>query len=67
MIRIVERNVLSSGKRLREKGIEIGKREIEDVPVIEASPRYAALELAPEPTDVPAIDAANVGAMRDTG
>ncbi|MFM5924419.1 MAG: DNA recombination protein RmuC [Novosphingobium sp.] len=36
-----ERNVLSSGKRLRDKGIEIGKREIEDVPAIEAAPRYA--------------------------
>lgn len=36
-----ERNVLSSGKRLRDKGIEIGKREIEDVPLIEAAPRYA--------------------------
>ena len=35
-----ERNVLSSGKRLRDKGIEIGKREIEDVPLIEAAPRY---------------------------
>ena len=62
-----ERNVLSSGKRLREKGIEIGKREIEDVPAIEASPRYAAIELAPEPPAVLAIDAANDGAMRDTG
>ena len=36
-----ERNVLTSGRRLRDKGIEIGKREIEDVPVLEASPRYA--------------------------
>ena len=35
-----ERNVLSAGKRLQDKGIEIGKREIEDVPQIEASPRY---------------------------
>ncbi len=35
-----ERNVLSSGRRLAEKGIEIGKREIEDVPLVEASPRY---------------------------
>ncbi|HVR91109.1 MAG TPA: DNA recombination protein RmuC [Novosphingobium sp.] len=47
-----ERNVLSSGKRLRDKGIEIGKREIEDVPAIEASPRHAgeapALPLADE-------------------
>lgn len=37
-----ERNVLSAGRRLREKHIEIGKREIEDVPEIEASPRYGA-------------------------
>ncbi|MEO6716840.1 MAG: DNA recombination protein RmuC, partial [Novosphingobium sp.] len=28
-----ERNVLSSGRRLRDKGIEIGKREIDDVPL----------------------------------
>jgi DNA recombination protein RmuC len=43
-----ERNVLTSGRRLREKGIEIGKREIEDVPLVEALPRHAeggALEL----------------------
>jgi DNA recombination protein RmuC len=36
-----ERNVLSSGRRLKDKGIEIGKREIEDVPLIEAAPRHA--------------------------
>ncbi|MCP9222288.1 DNA recombination protein RmuC [Erythrobacter sp. LQ02-29] len=35
-----ERNVLSAGRRLADKGIEIGKREIEDVPKVEASPRY---------------------------
>ncbi|MDE8651958.1 DNA recombination protein RmuC [Novosphingobium album (ex Liu et al. 2023)] len=35
-----ERNVLSSGRRLRDKHIEIGKREIEDVPQIESMPRY---------------------------
>lgn len=39
-----ERNVLSSGKRLREKHIEVGKREIEDVPVIESAPRYGAAD-----------------------
>ncbi len=42
-----ERNVLSSGRRLREKGIEIGKREIEDVPLIETAPRHG--EAASEP------------------
>ena len=36
-----ERNVLTSGRRLRDKGIEIGKREIDDVPLVEAQPRYA--------------------------
>ena len=35
-----ERNVLSSGRRLREKHIEIGKREIEEVPQVESIPRY---------------------------
>lgn len=37
-----ERNVLTSGRRLRDKGIEIGKREIDDVPLVEAAPRYVA-------------------------
>ncbi|MET0587906.1 MAG: DNA recombination protein RmuC [Novosphingobium sp.] len=36
-----ERNVLSAGRRLRDKHIEIGKREIDDVPLVEALPRYA--------------------------
>ncbi|MFN2100082.1 DNA recombination protein RmuC [Altererythrobacter sp. MF3-039] len=40
-----ERNVLSSGKRLAEKGIEIGKREIEDVPLVEGAPRYTSEDL----------------------
>ncbi len=39
-----ERNVLSSGKRLRDKGIAIGKREIDDVPLVEASPRYGGTQ-----------------------
>lgn len=45
-----ERNVLSSGRRLAEKGVEIGKRTIDDVPLIEAAPRYNA-------SDVAALDA----------
>ena len=36
-----ERNVLSAGRRLRDKHIEIGKREIEDVPLIETATRHA--------------------------
>ena len=38
-----ERNVTSSAKRLGEKGIEIGKKEIEEVPMVEALPRYAEM------------------------
>lgn len=41
-----ERNVLSAGRRLHEKGIEIGKREIDEVPLVEASPRYNAEDAA---------------------
>ena len=37
-----ERNVLTSGRRLADKGIEIGKREIEEVPLVEGTPRYNA-------------------------
>jgi DNA recombination protein RmuC len=36
-----ERNVLSAGRRLRDKHIEIGKREIEEIPLVENAPRYA--------------------------
>lgn len=42
-----ERNVVTSGRRLREKGVEIGKREIEDVPLVEAAPRHGMAENNP--------------------
>jgi DNA recombination protein RmuC len=41
-----ERNVLSSGRRLAEKGIEIGKREIDEVPLVASAPRYNAEDAA---------------------
>ena len=41
-----ERNVLSSGKRLAEKGIEIGKAEIEEVPLVESTPNYNTSDAA---------------------
>ena len=41
-----ERNVLTSGRRLAERGIEIGKRQIEEVPKVEATPRYNAEDAA---------------------
>ena len=40
-----ERNVLSSGRRMADKGIEIGKAEIPDIPLVEANPRYNAEDL----------------------
>jgi DNA recombination protein RmuC len=39
-----ERNVLSSGRRLSEKHIEIGKAEIDEVPLVESAPRYGAAD-----------------------
>lgn len=35
-----DRNVLTSGRRLRDKGIAIGKREIEEVPLVDVTPRH---------------------------
>ncbi len=35
-----ERNVMSTGRKFAELNIETGKRELEDVPAIEALPRY---------------------------
>jgi DNA recombination protein RmuC len=39
-----ERNVLTSGRRMAEKGLEISK-EIEEVPLVEGAPRYTADDL----------------------
>ncbi|MBB4859026.1 DNA recombination protein RmuC [Novosphingobium chloroacetimidivorans] len=52
-----ERNVLSSGRRLRDKHIEIGKNEIDEVPPIESAPRYGAEALA-APVNDDAVEAA---------
>ncbi|MBB3956173.1 DNA recombination protein RmuC [Novosphingobium sediminicola] len=45
-----ERNVMASGRRLRDKGIEIGKREIEDVALVESQPRHGDVT---EPSALP--------------
>ncbi|WP_240330675.1 DNA recombination protein RmuC [Sphingorhabdus sp. Alg239-R122] len=37
-----ERNVMSTGKRFAELNIETGKRELEEVPPVEALPRYGS-------------------------
>lgn len=36
-----ERNVISTGRKFAELNIETGKRELEDVPLVEALPRYS--------------------------
>ncbi|MCB2059576.1 MAG: DNA recombination protein RmuC [Novosphingobium sp.] len=51
-----ERNVLSSGRRLRDKGIEIGKREIDEVPLVEAAPRYGETVDTSEPAMTQLVD-----------
>ncbi|WP_298464826.1 DNA recombination protein RmuC [uncultured Erythrobacter sp.] len=40
-----ERNVLTSGRRMAEKGIEVAK-DIEEVPLVEGAPRYSAKDAA---------------------
>ncbi|MEE4317372.1 MAG: DNA recombination protein RmuC [Erythrobacter sp.] len=52
-----ERNVLSSGRRLAEKGIETGKREIDDVPLVESAPRYNAADGDAVDAEYPALEA----------
>jgi len=52
-----ERNVLSSGRRLAEKGVEIGKRAIEDVPLVESAPRYNAADADGVEAEYPALEA----------
>ncbi|MEO0870950.1 MAG: DNA recombination protein RmuC, partial [Pseudomonadota bacterium] len=56
-----ERNVLSSGKRLAEKGIEIGKREIEEVPLVESAPRYNAEDAAGVDSEFPLLSDNDAG------
>jgi DNA recombination protein RmuC len=42
-----ERNVMSTGRKFAELNIETGKRELEDVPLVEALPRYGSGEVEP--------------------
>ncbi|QIQ86762.1 DNA recombination protein RmuC [Erythrobacter sp.] len=51
-----ERNVLTSGRRMAEKGLEIAK-EIEEVPLVEAAPRYNAEDAEGVDEEYPALPA----------
>jgi hypothetical protein len=55
------------GRRLRDKGIEIGKREIEDVPLVEAAPRHGDARSIAEPGEALLIGEVAGGAVQDTG
>ena len=55
------------GRRLRDKGIEIGKREIEDVPLVEAAPRHGDAREIGEPGEALLIEEDVSEAVRDTG
>jgi DNA recombination protein RmuC len=60
-----ERNVMSTGRKFAELSIETGKRDLEDVPAVEALPRYgseAELGLIEETAKLPS-QAANDEAM----
>ena len=57
--RSFESRVLVSARRLKDKHIEIGKREIEEVPLIESAPRYGGAE-AGEPLRPQLVDAAKI-------
>ena len=43
-----ERNVLATGRRFKELNIDTGKKELEDVPELDALPRYGDVEEAQE-------------------
>ena len=60
-----ERNVLSAGRRLRDKGVEIGRREIDDVPQVESLPRHAESGATAEPGEALLIDGAKAGTAQD--
>jgi len=61
-----ERNVLSSGKRLAEKGVDIGKAEIPEVPLVESAPRYTGSE-AEEPAPVRLVGGTQAEELGESG
>lgn len=62
-----ERNVLSAGRKLKEKGIEIGKREIEETPLVESSPNYGNADVVADDEVAPEIDGGGLLADASAG
>lgn len=52
-----ERNVMSTGRKFAELNIETGKRELEDMPLVEALPRYGD----PAENALPGNNSAQIG------
>ena len=65
--RSFQARVVVSAKRLKDKHIEIGKREIEDVPLVEAAPRHGDARENSEPVEALLIGEAASEAVQDTG
>lgn len=61
-----ERNVLSAGRKLKEKGIEIGKREIEETPLVESSPNYGNADVVADEGG-PSVDGGGLLSNSSTG
>ena len=51
-----ERNVMSTGRKFAELNVETGKRELEDIPLVEALPRYSESEIAASVADQRALE-----------
>ena len=51
-----ERNVMSTGRKFAELNVETGKRELEDIPLVEALPRYSESEIAASVADQRTLD-----------
>ena len=59
-------NVLSRARRLKEKHIQAGKRELgEEIPFVEITPDHADADLLLEPPEATLIEAAEAGAAQD--
>jgi DNA recombination protein RmuC len=47
-----ERNVISTGRKFADLNIETGKRALEDIPMVEALPRYGDGEVEAQPPPI---------------
>jgi DNA recombination protein RmuC len=64
--RSFQSRVVVSAKRLRDKHIEIGKREIEDVPLVESAPRYTGGDVE-EPAPVRLVGGTQAEEVGESG